>query len=75
MQPHSTHIIYHCAKFGDNQKSFNVIFKKAYISIFLASNVCPMPKNSDIYELWEPVAIVIHTPGRSMYSVYKCNET
>ena len=26
MQPHSTHIIYHCAKFGDDRKSFNVIF-------------------------------------------------
>ena len=26
MQPHSTHIIYHCAKFGDDRTSFNVIF-------------------------------------------------
>ena len=46
MQPHSTHIIYHCAKFGDDRTS-------------LTSKVCPMPKYSDIYDLWEPVAIVI----------------
>ena len=26
IQPHSTHIIYHCAKFGDDRASFNVIF-------------------------------------------------
>ena len=26
MQPHSTHIIYHCAQFGDDRTSFNVIF-------------------------------------------------
>ena len=26
MQPHPTHIIYQCAKFGDEQASFNVIF-------------------------------------------------
>ena len=26
IQPHSTHIIYHCAKFGDDRTSFNVLF-------------------------------------------------
>ena len=26
IQPHPTHILYQCAKFGDDQTSFNVIF-------------------------------------------------
>ena len=26
MQPHPTHIIYQCAKFGDARTSFNIIF-------------------------------------------------
>ena len=26
MQPHPTHILYQCAKFGDDRVSFNVIF-------------------------------------------------
>ena len=66
MQPHPTHIIYQCAKFGDYRMSFNVIFDvatfnmlKAYISIFLASKLCPILKYSDIYDLCEPVTIVI----------------
>ena len=25
-QPRPTHMLYQCAKFGDNRKSFNVIF-------------------------------------------------
>ena len=63
IQPRPTHILYQCAKFGDNRTSFNVIcatfnMQKAYshISIFLASKVCPMLKHSDIYE---PITIVI----------------
>ena len=35
-----THILYECANFGDDLTS---------ISIFLASKVCPMLKNSDIH--------------------------
>ena len=61
IQPRPTHIIYQCAKFGDDLTSFNVIcacatfnmHNRAYIhiSIFLASKVCPMLKYSDIYDL------------------------
>ena len=32
---------------------------KAYISMFLASKVCPMLKYSDIYDPCEPLTIVI----------------
>ena len=26
MQPHPTHILYHCAKLGDDRRAFNAIF-------------------------------------------------
>ena len=61
IQPRPTHIPYQCAKFGDDRELFNVIFDvcyvkyvkglKTHISIFLASKLCPMLQNSDIYDI------------------------
>ena len=31
IQPRSTHILYQCAKFGDDQTSFNVICDVCYV--------------------------------------------
>ena len=62
IQPRPTHILYQCAKFGDDWTSFNVRFDVVrrltckmpipiHILIFLASKVCPMLKHSDIYDI------------------------
>ena len=58
LQPRPTHILYQCAKFGDDRTSsfvtcatFDTYKAYANISIFLASKVCPMLKYSDIYDL------------------------
>ena len=64
MQPRPTHIVYQCATFGDDRTSFLTcatlnIKNYSHISIFLASKVCPMLKYSDIYDLREPITIVI----------------
>ena len=32
-QPHPTHILYQCAKFGDDRTSFNVIILRVYFDI------------------------------------------
>ena len=49
----SAHILYQCAKFGDDRTSILTcaMSNKAYahISIFLASKVCPMLKYSAIH--------------------------
>ena len=74
-KPRPTHILYQCAK--------HVKALCTHFSIFLASEVCPMLKYSDIYDIWKAhnycniqwiiTNFGIHTPGRSMYSGYKCN--
>ena len=61
IQPRPTHIPNQCAKFGDDQTSFLVCLTcRKPIPIFWASKVCPMLKNSDIYdELLQTFAYIL----------------